>query len=62
MVLEDKFENTYLPMRQPGETDEQYYGRRVEVYEELRARKPPLVFRQGHDAKFVDGLEKLLFN
>lgn len=46
--------NPLLPMRKPGETDEQHMLRRLEAIEAIRATKHPLVFKQEYEAEFID--------
>ena len=47
-------DNTLLPKRLPGETDEEHLVRRIEALEAERLRHNPLVFQQEFLAEFVD--------
>lgn len=46
--------NPTIPLRKPGETDEEYAERRAAVFKKLREDKPPLVFAQEHEAAFIN--------
>ena len=60
--------NPQIPMRMPGETDEEYAARRqFELIDDLIANNHPLVYQQEHLGEFVDwsriaffSLEKML--
>jgi hypothetical protein len=59
--------NPLIPIRQKGETEAAHLARRLAVFEDLKAREHPLVFRQEYEAEFVDwsgvaffALDKLL--
>ena len=46
--------NPVLPIRWPGESDEDYAVRRTASFEELRKQYPPRVYDQEFEALFVD--------
>lgn len=46
--------NPLIPMRLPGESEEDHAKRRLEEIETIRRREHPLVFRQEYEAEFVD--------
>lgn len=46
--------NPLIPARLSGESDIDYLLRRQQVYDDLRKRTPPLVWRQEYEAEFVD--------
>lgn len=48
------WDNPTIPARLPGESDESWEARRDAIFDELRQREHPLVFRQEYAAEFVD--------
>lgn len=46
--------NPLIPMREPAESLDDHWARRVAVFAELKAREHPLVFAQEYLADFVD--------
>jgi len=47
-------DNPYVPARRPGETEIEHEARRAAQFEELKAKKHPLVYQQEYRAEFVD--------
>ena len=46
--------NPYVPGRLPWQTDEEHEVERQAYFDDLKAKTPPLVWRQEYEAEFVD--------
>lgn len=54
--------NPTIPERLPNETEAEWLTRRRKIFDDLRAKKPPLVYAQEYEAKFVNWAGEAFFS